>query len=231
MCNDWSVLTFLHWAYDPKIVQRLLPAGLTVETFDDRAWVGLVPFAMRVASPGNRAVVWLSTFLETNVRTYVIGPDGTTGVWFFSLETTRLHITALARVTYRVPYHWAYMCLDRDDSTVTYWARRRWPGPRGARSAVVVEVGTPYAPEELTPFDHYLTARYQLFAHRPRGGLLRTRAEHAPWALRRCVALQVDDELITACGLPAPVGEPTSVLHADTTRVKLGSPQRLSARG
>ena len=227
MCNDWSTLTFVHWAYEPAVVQRLLPVGLAVETFDGQAWVGLVPFVMRVASPGNRSVPWLSTFLETNVRTYVVGPDGTAGVWFFSLETTRLHIATFARATYRVPYHWALMRLECADDSITYTARRRWPGPRGASSTVEVEVGEPIAAEDLTPFDHYLTARYQLFARRRGGGLLRTRAEHEPWALRRCRALRIDDQLVTASGLPTPIGPPVSVLHADTLHVKLGAPLRV----
>jgi uncharacterized protein YqjF (DUF2071 family) len=227
MRNDWSTLTFLHWRYDVAVVQRLLPPGLTVETFDGDAWVALVPFAMRVASPGNRAVPWFSMFLETNVRTYVRGPDGTTGVWFFSLETTRLHIAVVARATYRVPYCWAHMRLEHDDHTVVYRSRRRWPGPRGARSTVVVDVGEPYAAHELTALDHFLTARYALYARRPGGGLLHTRADHQPWTLRHADALHIDDELVAACGLPAPVGPPASVLHADTIHVKLGGPRRV----
>lgn len=227
MRNDWSTLTFLHWRYDPAAVQRLLPAGLEVETFDGAAWVALVPFAMRVATPGNRAAPWLTTFLETNVRTYVRGPDGTTGVWFFSLETTRLHVTLVARATYRVPYCWARLRLVQDGARLRYEAVRRWPGPRGARSLVDVELGEPYTAEELTPFEHFLTARYQLFAHRPFGGLLRTRVDHEPWLLRRATVHEIDDELVAACGLPAPSGPPQSVLHADTIHVRLGGPTRV----
>ena len=227
MRNDWSTLTFLHWRYDPAVVQRLLPPGLEVETHDGAAWVALVPFDMRVASPGNRALPWATTFLETNVRTYVRGPDGTTGVWFFSLETTRLHVALVARGTYRVPYCWAKLRLTRHGAVVRYEATRRWPGPRGARSLVEVELGAAYDPAALTPLDHFLTARYQLFARRPRGGLLRTRVEHEPWALRRATVRQVDDALVAACGLPAPVGAPDHVCHADTLHVRLGGPTRV----
>jgi uncharacterized protein YqjF (DUF2071 family) len=169
----------------------------------------------------------LSTFLETNVRTYVRGPDGRTGVWFFSLETTRLHIALVARATYRVPYCWAHMRLEHDGRTVVYRSRRRWPGPRGARSTVVVDVGEPYAAGELTDLEHFLTARYALFASSVRGGLVHIRAEHEPWPLRRATVMHIDDELVAACGLPEPVGVPASVLYADTVHVKLGGPRRV----
>src|SRR5947199_9611572 len=71
MLHRWESLTFLHWSFAPDAVQRLLPEHLTVETFDDRAWVGLVPFYMRVRTEHVNAVPWVSQFCETNVRTYV----------------------------------------------------------------------------------------------------------------------------------------------------------------
>ncbi len=89
MAQRWDLLTFLHWDFDPEVVQRLLPADLMVDTFDGRAWVGLVPFMMEVRPPGIPALPWISHFCETNVRTYVKTADGTRGVWFFSLEAAR----------------------------------------------------------------------------------------------------------------------------------------------
>lgn len=34
----WQTFTFLHWAYDPAEVQRLLPTDLEVHTYDGLAW-------------------------------------------------------------------------------------------------------------------------------------------------------------------------------------------------
>ena len=66
MRQRWERLTFLHWSFDPAQVQQLLPAGLQVETFDGAAWVGLVPFFMRVATGGGHGAPWVSDFCETN---------------------------------------------------------------------------------------------------------------------------------------------------------------------
>ncbi len=76
MHNRWDTLTMLHWSYEPAVVQRLLPPGLQVETWDDRAWVGLVPFFMQVRAPGQPWWPRLGRFAETNVRTYVRRSDG-----------------------------------------------------------------------------------------------------------------------------------------------------------
>ena len=76
MMHRWDTLTFLHWSYDPDVVARLLPEGLTLHTFEDRAWVGLIPFNMRVSLPHTPALPWVERFCETNVRTYVLDRTG-----------------------------------------------------------------------------------------------------------------------------------------------------------
>src|SRR2546423_7112364 len=91
MYQTWESLTFLHWRWDARRMQSLLPAGLTVDTFDGSAWLGLTPFFVRdLHTPYIGPLPWISHFPETNLRTYVRGPDGHRGIWFFSLEARRL---------------------------------------------------------------------------------------------------------------------------------------------
>ena len=60
MYQRWRSLLFLHWALPPEVVAPLLPPGLTLDTFEGRAWVGLVPFLMdRVRAPAVPAAPWL----------------------------------------------------------------------------------------------------------------------------------------------------------------------------
>lgn len=225
MAHRWDNLTFLHWPVEPTLVQSLLPAGLEVETFDGSAWVGLVPFEMVVSLPQGGAVPWLCNFPETNVRTYVRGPDGETGVWFLSLEASRLAAVITARVTYRLPYFWSRMSVRRTGTVVTYQSTRRWPGPRGASCGVTVEVGERYEAGELTQFDHWLTARYRLYSA-GRSGLGFALAEHDPWVLHRALALHVDTSLIAVAGLPRPTGTP--IIHwSPGVVVRVSFPQHL----
>jgi len=226
MVHRWDQLTFLHWSYDPDVVQRLLPPGLRVEVIEDRAWVGLVPFRMVARPPRGPALPWLSRFPETNVRTYVTAPDGTTGVWFLSLEAARLAAVVTARTTYRLPYFWAAMEVARSGPVITYASRRRWPGPRGASSAVSVRIGRPYAADEASQLEHALTARWRLYSHQ-RSGLWAALADHAPWPLHHAEVLHLDDGLVTATGLPTPEGEPL-VHWSPGVEVRIGAPHRVA---
>jgi uncharacterized protein YqjF (DUF2071 family) len=225
MVQWWDELTFLHWRYSPDEVQRLLPAGLEVETCDGSAWVGLVPFFLRVGLPGVPPVPWLSEFAETNVRTYVRSSDGEPGVWFFSLDAARLGAVLVARSTYRLPYFWSHMRLERTGGCISYECRRRWPGPRGAQSRVAVDIGEQFEPTELDELDHFLTARWALYSA-PRSGLHHARAFHDPWPLHRGQVRHLDDELIVAAGLSAPRGEPL-VHYSPSVEVRIGWPREL----
>lgn len=238
MVHEWNRLTFLHWPVDPDQVQALLPPGLTVDTWDGRAWVGLVPFLMVVRPPrGHGAVPWLSRFCETNVRTYATAADGSRGVWFLSLDAARLPAVATARGAYGLPYFWSAMRHQESGSTVSYTCIRRWPGPRHATSHVRVRVGRPFEPGELTGLDHFLTARWRLYMHRPQlhaprrpaAPLRFALAQHAPWPLHRATVLDLDDTLVAAAGLQVE-GDP--IVHwSPGTTVRIGFPHRVPASG
>lgn len=226
MVQCWNELTFLHWRFEPTVVQRLVPRGLTVETFDGSAWVSLVPFFLQVGLPGGRSVPWMSRFAETNVRTYVRSEDGASGLWFFSLDAARLGAVVAARVTYRLPYFWSKMAIDRTDGTIAYSCHRRWPGPRGATSTVVIEIGERLEVSELTELDHFLTARWQLFSS-PSTGIRRARAAHDAWPLQRARVVSLRDDLVEAAGLPAPTGEPL-VHYSKSVDARIGWPVRIA---
>ena len=51
MKQAWRNLAFLHWEIDPDLIQQTLPPGLTVDTFEGKAFIGIVPFYMRHVRP------------------------------------------------------------------------------------------------------------------------------------------------------------------------------------
>jgi uncharacterized protein YqjF (DUF2071 family) len=208
MYQTWSCISFLHWSYEPATVQRLLPAALQVHAFEGRAWVGVTPFFLEdLRTPVGPALPWFTSFPETNVRTYVLGPDGREGLWFFSLDAARLEPVLVARSTYRLPYVWSAMAVEQDGSVVRYRSRRRWPGPVPASARITVEVGAPLGSGEVGGLDHYLTARWQLYT--TLGPVLaRSTVEHEPWPLHRAVVRELETDLVAAAGLPEPEGEP-----------------------
>ncbi|GAA3695199.1 DUF2071 domain-containing protein [Microlunatus aurantiacus] len=218
----WADLCFLHWPVDPGLVAPLLPAGTRPDTLDGMTYVGLIGFRMvglgLFRGPG---LPWVGTFAETNVRLYSVDGHGRRGVVFRSLDATRLLAVLTARVTLRLPYAWSRMSVERHDDEITYRCRRRWPEPRGAASTMRIRVGQPV--DRPTPLDHFLTARWGLHTAIGRRTVHLPNA-HPTWPLWTADLLELDDQLVAAGGLPAPVGPPVSVRYSPGVPVTFGSP-------
>jgi len=104
MTQIWHELLFAHWPVAPDILRALVPAVLTLDTFEGQCWVGVVPFHMSYVRPrGVPPVPGLSAFPELNVRTYVT-LNGIPGAYFFSLDAGNTLAVALARKLFHLPY-------------------------------------------------------------------------------------------------------------------------------
>jgi uncharacterized protein YqjF (DUF2071 family) len=213
MPQTWRRLTFLHWPYETEFVRPLLPKGLELDTFDNAAWIGLVPFEI-YNFPG------LPHFPETNLRTYVIGPDGSRAVWFFSLDAARLLAVIGARAAYGLPYFWSSMRVTTENGAIRYTSRRKWPHSPKAISDILVSPGNRFQPEELGGRDHFLTARFRLCSVL-RGKLHYAQIEHEPWPLARATVLELNQTLIETSGLAMPRGAPL-IHYCEELNVRIG---------
>jgi uncharacterized protein YqjF (DUF2071 family) len=224
MFQSWNRITFLHWAYDPEPVRRLLPGRLELETFDGLAWVGVTPFVLdNLHAPGLPPLPWLSTAPETNVRTYVRGPGGERGIWFFSLDIARLPAVLFARSVYFLPYMWADMDVEDDGKRIRYSGRRRWPGEEAGYD-IGIDIGEPFPDAELDDLDHFLTARWVLFTfYGPLAAM--SFAEHPRWPLVRARVTRLDETLLASAGLPEPSGDPL-VHFSPGVDVRISRPRR-----
>ncbi len=184
MRMTWSDLLFAHWSVEPDAVASLLPAGVTLDTRDGKAWVGVVPFTMsNVTSRLCPPVPGLSRFLELNVRTYV-SVGGKPGVWFFSLDAASRIAVRVARATFNLPYMDAKMSLRQDEGgAVHYQSQRTHRGePAANYDASYSAVGEFFAAEPGS-LEHWLTARYCLYSANRRGRIFRGEIDHPPWSL------------------------------------------------
>src|SRR3954468_20789869 len=126
----WRQVGFLHWPFDPDAIAALVPKPLEIDTFDDAAWVGVTPFSTTCFVFGKASVPGPIRFPETNVRTYVRGPDGD-GLWFLSLDVTNRANMLLGR-SIGLPYHLSDMAVDVDATTRRYRGARRDRDQSGA---------------------------------------------------------------------------------------------------
>ncbi|GAA4427029.1 YqjF family protein [Georgenia halophila] len=237
----WEQITFLHWRLPAATITPLLPPGLTPHTFDGDAWLSITPLRMHVRAAFTPPVPHLSHFAEVNVRTYVRGPDGGDGIWFFSLECPRLPVVAALRGL-GLPYTLARTALrtapdparsrqlhppprDPDSPARQLDAGTRRPhGGPGMRSRTTI--GESMEPDEATDF---LTGRWSAYTWRF-ARLWRVDVDHPPWPLHRAEARADVNELVLANGLPPVTGEPL-VHYSPGVPVRIGLPVRARHNG
>jgi hypothetical protein len=177
MRQRWDDLFFLHWEYAAATIQSRLPAGLTVDTFEGKAYLGVVGFRMNAVRPlGLPALPWLSYFNELNVRTYVRDAAGEPGVWFFSLDCDRAPAVVIARAGFGLPYEHAAMSFGPG---LAQSCRRQGEQETAHYAWSVVSSPQIAVPGSL---EFHLAERYSFFSVR-RGRLVRGQVHHAPYEL------------------------------------------------
>jgi len=224
MRQRWENLLFLHWRVDPTVIQRTLPSGLHVDVFEESAWIGIVPFAMRNVRPaGLPAIGPISNFLELNVRTYVHDERGVPGVWFYSLDCNQPLAVLIARIFFGLPYRDAKMQAVFG-SVIDYRSRRRvtkacaryvWQ-PRGAERTA--------APESL---EFFLLERYHLYSVRG-GKILRGTVAHEPYEFREAQLDDFSTVPATQAGFELLPDPPDHVCHADGVDVRILGLERIA---
>jgi len=209
MAQTWRDLLFMHWPLEPETLRRLVPASLTLDTYEGRAWIGVVPFMMT----GIR-LRWLppvpgtTSFPELNVRTYVtIG--GRPGVFFLSLDATNPLAVEVARRWFHLPYVGARISCRREGDDVVY-SSERTDGrlSRPAELEVRYRPTGPAAAAQAGSLAHWLTERYCLYVPSTAGQLLRGEIHHAPWSLQTATAEIAVNTMAAAAGLALPDRRP-----------------------
>jgi hypothetical protein len=221
MKQQWRDLAYIHWRYDPALLQSLMPEGIEVDTFDGSSWVGLIPFSMRnISFPFIPPVPYFGSFPEVNVRTYV-KRNGVPGVWFFSLDVNRLIPAFVARTTYFIPYCWGRASHTKEDQHLRTTVKRRWP----SRSSTQIELTIGAEIKEPTDLAHFLSARWGLYSKGFGGRLRYAPVDHEQWQLYEANIVNLEDQLVMAAGLPAPTGE-AHVMFSPGVSVRIGKPRK-----
>jgi uncharacterized protein YqjF (DUF2071 family) len=223
----WHTLCFLHWRVDAGEIARFLPAGVTLDTFDGSAWIGIVPFLMEDVSPrGVPRVRRVADFAEINVRTYVTA-GGKPGVWFFSLDATQPLAVRVARTLFHLPYLDARIETRRDHDRVSYTSVRTHLGGGVAELAVRYWPTGPASRSMPGTLEYFLIERYCLYVESRRGAVLRVEVDHVPWPVQPAAA-EVD-----RCTMTQPFGvavgsEPPLAHFVERLDVVAWLPRRVS---
>lgn len=230
--QNWHHLLFLHWEVPAAELQALLPARLSVDTFEGKAYVGLVPFTLSGVRPIlTPPLPWISSFHEINVRTYVHLDGAGPGVWFFSLDASSGIAVAAARAAYNLQYFDAEIAfIEHPGGVPVFDFDSRRTDPRGTMPANAriryQPVEGPTVAAAPGTLEHFLMERYLLYAEDEQRQLHRARVHHQPYPVQRAEVLDLEETLIWAAGLKR-AEQPAYRHYAREVNVKVYASERV----
>ena len=211
LAMSWHDLLFMHWPVPADALRPLIPASLHLDTFDDSAWLGVVPFRMSGVRPHFLpAIPQLSDFPELNLRTYV-SAEGRPGIWFFSLDAHNRAAVRLARATFKLPYYDAEMSCRVSGDEVRYRSVRTHRGAPPARFEGRYRSTGEVFESRPDSLENFLTERYCLYSADNRGRVRRGDIHHHLWPLQGAEVDVENLDMTRQIGVSLPDTEP--LLH------------------
>lgn len=206
----WRDGLFVHWPVDPAAVRPQVPDELSLETYDDDAWISVLPFVLTNAGLRGTPRIARTAIAELNVRTYV-RYRGDPGLFFFSIDLGNQPLAASIGRTTRLPVYSARMRVKNDGSLVSFSSDRfrTDPGDPARFEATYRPDGEVFTAEEGS-LAHWLLERRRFYAP-SNGAVLSGEIAHEPWPLQSAEATIHENTMLAINGLPSPTAEP--VVH------------------
>ena len=152
--QEWHDTVLFHWKVPKILLEKYIPEGLELDTFNSIAWVSLVLFEVKNMRMRNvPALPYISHFHEINVRTYVI-KDGIPGIYLFSIETDKLIEVLFTRLLIGLPYKKSI--INRTKSTLL-------ADNTALNSHLNIEFKKETSPVEKTDLNVWLSERHALY--------------------------------------------------------------------
>ena len=222
--QEWHNLLFLHWKVKKDAFDQLIPSDLEVDTYNDSAWIGIIPFQMKRLRPRYlSSFPPVSNFTEVNLRTYVKDKYGRKGVWFFSLDTSNRLGNFIAYNFFHLNYRYSKTYFEISNrNKYSCKIDLKQPGIPVQVFEWEDDPDTNYFKSNSTSLDFFLTERYRLYSYdHKRKKLLTGAITHEPYKLYTPKLIKYGTGLFESNKISATIDNPDSVIASKMVKVKV----------
>jgi uncharacterized protein len=181
---EWRDLVMLNYEVDSRLLDKYVPCGTVLDSFQGKTYVSLVGFRFcRTKLFGFLAVPLHSDFEEVNLRFYVRrkeGHENRRGVAFIAEIVPKQAVATMARLIYGENYvclpmkH--YIWTDGSKKTVAY----QWQAENQWCHLTARAMGAPELPREGS-LEQFITEHYWGYSTQQGRGSLEYHVSHLPW--------------------------------------------------
>ena len=181
---EWQDLVMLNYEVDPGLLNRYVPLGTALDSFNGRTYVSLVGFRFcHTKLLGLFPVPFHADFDEVNLRFYVRrkeGGDDRRGVVFIAEVVPRRSIATIARLVYGENYTCLPMRHHIEAEGLNKTTEYQWKlGDRWCR-LFAETAGLPTHPQEGS-LEQFITEHYWGYSTRETCGSIEYHVSHVAW--------------------------------------------------
>ena len=178
---EWKNLVMFNYAVEPSLLQRFVPAGTELDTFDGRTYLSLVGFEFNQTRLSGIAVPFHQSFEEVNLRFYVRRASRR-GVAFIREVVPKPAVAAVARFAFGENYCCAPMAHRIEMHSDGVEAEFSWGSGPDRCSMRVITNPRSFLPPEGS-LSQFITEHYWGYAAQSDDGCLEYEVQHPRWSV------------------------------------------------
>jgi len=197
---EWKNLVMLNYAVDPALLERFVPAGTELDSFEGSTYVSLVGFEFNRSRIFGFPVPFHQAFEEINLRFYV-RRSSKRGVVFIRELVPKYAVAAIARFAFNENYSCVPMShrIESHAESDVVKAEYAWgSGPERCVMQIETE-GPSFLPADGSA-SQFITEHYWGYAAQPGGGCLEYEVQHAQWRIRNAKRAEFSGSLTALYG-------------------------------
>jgi uncharacterized protein len=222
---EWRDLVMLNYFVEPNLLNRYVPPGTSLDSFEGRTYISLVGFRFcRTRLLGCLPVPFHADFDEVNLRFYVRrkeGSDDRRGVVFIAEVVPRRAIATTARLVYSENYTCLPMRHRIETDGLKKTAEYQWQVGGQWCKLSAQTVGLPTHPQEGS-LEQFITEHYWGYSAQRTSGCLEYHVSHVPWQVWATTLAGFEGDASTLYGSELGTvlrGHPASAFVADGSPV------------
>jgi uncharacterized protein YqjF (DUF2071 family) len=180
---EWRDLVMLNYEVDPTLLQRYVPLGTVLDSFEGKTYVSLVGFRFcRTKMFGVFSIPFHFNFLEVNLRFYVrrkYGDEERRGVVFISEVVPKPAIAITARLVYGENYT-CHPMRHRVTEGLDKTAEYQWQIAGQWCTLSAKGIGAP-SPASSGSLEQFITEHYWGYSRQRNGNSLEYQVTHPSW--------------------------------------------------
>lgn len=236
LAAEWRHLLMLNFPVEREVLEPLVPAGTTLDTYKGKAYVSIVGFLFLKTRLLGVPVPFHQDFEEVNLRFYVrrfSGDDWRRGVVFVKEIVPKPAIALVARVVYNENYVALPMshAINRQSDGTEARAEFSWELD-GRSNRMAGEMAGPMADTAPASLEEFITEHYWGYAAQKDGGCVEYQVEHPRWKVApvRNAVFECDVEKIYGPQFVAGLSQPpASTFLAEGSPVTVFKGERIQA--